>query len=481
VHIRKVSIQNIRCFGSGDAGVDLDLTRPDGSLAGWTVLAGRNGTGKTTLLQAMALAVAGPRRKLQEGFADWIHGPEAAGGAELILSLGAQDRFSGGGRRPTRELTVGLHWRKIPGSGPEPSMDETGTERRSDAHRARGPWTENPEGWFIAGYGPYRRLGQGDGKRRTAPLMVDRLICLFDEDATLNEAIEWLKQDVLARRLDLVERRKKANGKDELDAIDVEVQRLFWLEHNVLRLLDDELLPDGAEVYDFNTDGLAISQGGHISLLRNFSDGYRAVVGLVFDIVRQMYRAFGEFEVEEFEAHGRKHVRVPYEGVVLIDEIDAHLHVSWQKRIGFWLKRHFPNVQFIVTTHSPFICQAADPNGLIRLRSPGDPRPTRHVPEDVYYAVVNGGADDAVMSELFGLESPHSEEADQLRDEVARLEALLLEGKARKADKSRLEALSARLPRTPSADVGRALRALTARIDTKIEAQASVKKTVKKR
>ena len=51
---------------------------------------------------------------------------------------------------------------------------------------------------------------------------------------------------------------------------------------------------------------------------------------------------------------------MPYEGVILIDEIDAHLHPAWQKRIGFWLKAHFPNIQFIVTTHSPFICQAAD-------------------------------------------------------------------------------------------------------------------------
>ena len=52
---------------------------------------------------------------------------------------------------------------------------------------------------------------------------------------------------------------------------------------------------------------------------------------------------------------------VTHRGVVLIDEVDVHLHVSWQRSIGFWLKKHFPNVQFIVTTHSPFVCQAADP------------------------------------------------------------------------------------------------------------------------
>ena len=54
-------------------------------------------------------------------------------------------------------------------------------------------------------------------------------------------------------------------------------------------------------------------------------------------------------------------------GVVIIDEIDAHLHVSWQRRIGSWLTSHFPNIQFIVTTHSPYICRSADLGALIRL------------------------------------------------------------------------------------------------------------------
>jgi predicted ATPase len=51
-------------------------------------------------------------------------------------------------------------------------------------------------------------------------------------------------------------------------------------------------------------------------------------------------------------------------GVELIDEVDAHLHPEWQREVGFWLKRHFPKIQFLVTTHSPSICQAAAPNGL---------------------------------------------------------------------------------------------------------------------
>src|SRR5438132_1106565 len=60
-----------------------------------------------------------------------------------------------------------------------------------------------------------------------------------------------------------------------------------------------------------------------------------------------------------------------FPGVVLIDEVDSHLHPEWQRQIGFWLKRHFPKMQFIVTTHSPLICQAADVKGLFHLPAPG--------------------------------------------------------------------------------------------------------------
>jgi predicted ATP-binding protein involved in virulence len=43
------------------------------------------------------------------------------------------------------------------------------------------------------------------------------------------------------------------------------------------------------------------------------------------------------------------------------------MHVEWQQKIGFWLTSHFPNIQFLTTSHSPFICQAAGPRGVIRL------------------------------------------------------------------------------------------------------------------
>ena len=107
---------------------------------------------------------------------------------------------------------------------------------------------------------------------------------------------------------------------------------------------------------------------------------------------------------------------------MLIDEVDAHLHVTWQRKIGDWMQDHFPNIQFIVTSHSPYICQAADEGGLIRLPGADEHQPPEVVDEDLYRRVVYGSGDDAVLSELFGLETPYSSRAEQQRRRLVALE-----------------------------------------------------------
>src|SRR5829696_3909318 len=92
MYIREIHIENIRGFRSGNRSVRLDLTRPDGSFAGWTVFAGRNGEDKTTLLRSIALSIVGPRAgyALQDSFADWLHQGAARGltRAQLVPSEG---------------------------------------------------------------------------------------------------------------------------------------------------------------------------------------------------------------------------------------------------------------------------------------------------------------------------------------------------------------------------------------------------------
>jgi hypothetical protein len=450
MYIRKIQIENVRGFGSDELRVDLDLSRPDGSHAGWTVLAGRNGSGKSTLLKAVALVAAGPflAKALQQSFVGWIRrGSEKRASVWVELVFDAADRFHGLEKNPLEPLQLRLEWRPQGGGEPRlsfpfsPTMSlkpgDSITFRGSDNVNLQGPWHDNPLGWFIVGYGPHRRLsGQAIDTQRLGegPRPVSRLVSLFREDFALTESIQWLRELHL-RRLE-----GREGAEELLDG--------------VLKLLNDGLLPDQTNVDKIDSDGLWVTQRGMSLPLRDMSDGYRNVVALVMDLARQLHATYGEFKLNQQDGK----CCAPYSGVVLIDEVELHLHLSWQRRIGFWFKTHFPNIQFIVATHSPFVCQAADPKGLIRLPAPGENRAAEHVSDEMYKTVVNGTVDEAALTELFGLEHAHSDESEQLRERVAQLEARVLEEAATPEEREELDRLTAQLPNTGSALVDRAVR-----------------------
>jgi energy-coupling factor transporter ATP-binding protein EcfA2 len=436
VHVRQIRIENIRGFGS----VDIELTRPGGGLAGWTVLAGRNGSGKSTFLKAIALALAGPdaARALQETFSSWIRVGRNQASVIAWLDVSNERDYDTLDFPDNGSIGWGLSWKQSE-PGREPKLSGLLNETIADLEIG-GPWEDNTSGWFAAGYGPYRRLSghAADAQRlMSGPVNIARVVSLFREDASLVEGTVWLREMYL-RRLE---------GNDSAAEV----------EKGLLRLLNDGLFPGDIRLEGIDSAGLRVRTPSAQLPLTELSDGYRTVAALVIDIVQYLYLAFGELNINEDRCPS-----IPHEGVVLIDEVDLHLHVSWQKGIGFWLKRHFPNIQFIVTTHSPFVCQAADPRGLIRLPAPGEDRQVEHVSEDLYNTVVNGSADDAVLTELFGLDTPYSAESEKLRDEVARIEAGLQTGDAKPQDEQRLEELRSRLPQTPGANIEQLLRKLTA-------------------
>jgi hypothetical protein len=81
----------------------------------------------------------------------------------------------------------------------------------------------------------------------------------------------------------------------------------------------------------------------------DLSDGYRNVVAMVADLA---------IKIVMLNPHLGGEALVKTDGVVMIDELDLHLHPKWQRRIVDDLRRTFPKVQFICTTHSPFIVQS---------------------------------------------------------------------------------------------------------------------------
>lgn len=103
-------------------------------------------------------------------------------------------------------------------------------------------------------------------------------------------------------------------------------------------------------------DGTAVTFG-------NLSHGQKSILAMVGDIARRCAMVNPHLETDA-------PAKTP--GIVLIDELDLHLHPRWQRRIVDDLKRTFPEIQFITTTHSPFIIQALEPG---ELRVLGDEEP----------------------------------------------------------------------------------------------------------
>lgn len=429
MYVSGIGFSNVRGFTGARAVDELPLPAPqDGG--SWTVLAGRNGSGKSTLLRTLALAIAGPQvaRTLVQDFSGWITtGEQSAWVQAYVQPDYTVDRLTGRDRTPDGRIALGLDW-AIPenqtdrpryGAPPQPQLSPYNYEGEDYGWRgaARGPWANNPQGWFCAAYGPFRRLAGGSGEAQRlmlAPGPAGRMASLFHEDVSLAEGVAWLKE----LRLRSLE--------DQHDATE--------LLEAVLDLLSDGLLPDGYRALRVNSDGLWVAPGGGTERaypLREMSDGFRTVASLVLDIVRQLQNAYGTLDTGKDDA-GHPTVRMP--GVVIIDEVDAHLHVTWQRRIGGWLRTHFPRIQFIVTSHSPYICQAADPGGLIRLPGPEEQRAPEVVDEALYRRIVYGSGDDAVLSELFGLETPYSNEAERQRGRLVQLERKVFRDEADEAE-----------------------------------------------
>jgi predicted ATP-binding protein involved in virulence len=101
--------------------------------------------------------------------------------------------------------------------------------------------------------------------------------------------------------------------------------------------------------------------------VRQLSDGERGVLALVLDIARRLVQANPTLKDPLKDG----------EALVLIDEIDLHLHPTWQRSIIKKLTATFPNCQFVATTHSPQVVAAVEPEQVLLLINGAIERPQR--------------------------------------------------------------------------------------------------------
>jgi hypothetical protein len=171
------------------------------------------------------------------------------------------------------------------------------------------------------------------------------------------------------------------------------------------------------------------------------SDGYRSILSLTFELIRQLVRVYGAKAVFEDISKGK--MQIPLPGVVLIDEIDAHLHPTWQTRIGEWFLQYFPQLQFIVTTHSPLVCRACHKGSIWRLAAPGSDQTSGEVTGLDKDRLVYGNVLDAFGTEVFGQNVTRSEYAQDKRKRLATLNIKSLQGAITEPEEKELDELKA--------------------------------------
>lgn len=202
----------------------------------------------------------------------------------------------------------------------------------------------------------------------------------------------------------------------------------------------DMLLPDVAFVgIDRERRRLMFkTQDGELPLAA-LSDGYQAMAAWCGDLLWQITENFKDYR-NPLNARG----------LLLVDEIDLHLHPIWQRHLVTFIKKTLPKVQVVVTTHSPLTIHQADAGELFVLRR-GD--------SDASGATLHAydGAPKKLMlhqllqSPLFGLETLDSPQVEAMRNELRDLQKIGLAGQSPdEGEKGRIRSLQKRLTDVPN-------------------------------
>lgn len=398
---------------------------PDGREPGWHVLIGDNGSGKSSIIRAISLGLIGPDiAKALDAFQDWetwLQRGETSSSIQVVVSR--DDDFDKPTYKASREVSSNIKLKK--NDYGEKDRFHPIVSLNGNISNANALWGEySLSGWFSVAYGPFRRITGGTEQFNHLYTKRPRLaahLSAFREDIALTEPIRWLKD--LA--LDASKKRKKAK---------------LTIEGLIKFVNDSALLPYGAKLYDVDSSGLIITDSNGVNVsLGEMSDGFRSIMSLTMDLLRYLVDVYGPENVFNSD-------KIELPGVVLVDEIDAHLHPTWQTRIGQWFLTHFPEMQFIVTTHSPLICRACGdekgPTGTIwRLAAPGSKETSGQIIGEDFDRLVYGNILDAYSTEAFGQEIQRSEESNILMEELAQLDTKKMFGTLSPAEENRLKSL----------------------------------------
>lgn len=394
MYIDRIELTNVRSFGKTQR---IEFVHPDSKfqssktlvatngkylprprLKNVNLLLGDNGSGKTTVLRAIAAAAFGPAAKdilrdssiVRIGKSDgWflaqvkLHEQDDTDEESKTLVVGL-DRM---GERldVTTRLDVQSDW--------IPKQNELFDESEY-RHFWRKVYESENEAFFIVGYGATRRVEQLDkydpgARSKLRPMRDQRVMSLFEDSFSLIPLASWLPQ-------------LKSRSHSHYEQI--------------VKLLSSMIKPGRYEfIGKQDKRGDFLFQRGEMDIpFQSLSDGYRAFIGWVGDLLHHLY--FGCLKGKD---KGSELIDV--HGIVLVDEIDLHLHPKWQMQVLETVSKTFPKLQFIVTSHSPLVASSLEWMNVFRLKTTGKENQT--VAKRVRQTIHGLDADQILLTDLFGL------------------------------------------------------------------------------
>ena len=380
-----IELENIRGFAKQRFDFTVDEQR--GGLLDCALVVGDNARGKSSLLRAIALGLCpeGDAAALLKALpGHLVRNQEPRGSVRIIL------RGS-----PGEEFTITSEIEHVAG----------GEVLRRETSPAEIPWDRI----FLCGYGPQR--SNWATASHDAYQAMSAVRTLFDYGTSLQNP-------------ELVLRRQPSEVRRQMQKI----------------LLDILLLDDRASTLSYPTNReVELRAPFGTWPLTSLADGYRSTTQWVLDLIGWSFMA------GYFRGNGRGNENIS--GIVLIDELEQHLHPRWQRHVVQRLHQQFPNVQFIVSTHAPMITAGvADLEDRARIWRLDEGEDLATVAFEVESEELRGmRADQMLTSPAFGLVSSRSPGS---AGDIARYSELRSKKALSADERQELEGLGERLRQT---------------------------------
>jgi predicted ATP-binding protein involved in virulence len=425
IYFTRLELENIRSFGGRQC---LDLRDTNGRPAQWTLILGDNGVGKTTLLQCLARM----RPVFNDRPDEDNEGPVPNPVEPELVQEEDNDVLKAFGRsgtdRPARIRAELMSGATFDGSGRRKrvpmwtSIEILRAKGRIRDVKAGGGFHGKRVEPLVLAYGAGRHMGSANLERS---LGIGATKSLFDATAELFDVEETLYQ------LDYLTFKKRENAKAKLAS----------LKAMLAELLPSIDKPSDIEVRGPRLPGSKEEDGGvwiktpfGVVPSSRLSLGYQTVMAWTADIA---WRLLNHYPAST------NPLKEP--AIVIVDEVDLHLHPQWQRSIRRHLTKHFPAVQFIATAHSPLMAQDALDTNIAVIHDNGGEAAIVSDPA----VVKNWRLDQILTSELFGLPSARPAEVEEkMRRRTELAEKLRLSD----AERRELDELNAFVHTLPTAD-----------------------------